>query len=194
MNEKIKQAFKNSADKGYHGSDLIRFVPSNQEQIKMFFDKYPVIEKLLDNEGNLLPDSDPIWEALVMEKFEEVNLLRLRTVGKNLTVYDVALDNENSKYKYLFINETEKFNNTSFIQKLQGNYQINVTRDDDSLLRSLTWRTLYIKLFVEKFIKYFNYTADFKYLYQILDKFSPFIQHINLYIYQITDLKSYALP
>jgi ubiquitin-protein ligase/Ran GTPase-activating protein (RanGAP) involved in mRNA processing and transport len=190
MNEKIKQAFKNSADKGYHGSDLIRFVPSNQEQIKMFFDKYPVIEKLLDNEGNLLPDCDPIWEALVIEKFEEVNLLRLRTVGKNLTVYDVALDNENSKYKYLFINETEKFNNTSFIQKLQGNYQINVTRDDDSLLRSLTWRTLYIKLFVEKFIKYFNYSADFKYLYQILDKFSPFIQHINLYIYQITDLKS----
>ena len=190
MNAKIQAAFKNSADKGYHGNDLVRFVPDNQEQMKMYFEKFPNVSNLLDTDGNLITDSDPIWENLVYEKFENVSILRLKECGKKLSAYEIALSCERDKLEYQFINIPPTFNKKSVIQKIQSSYEFNEVRYDDELLRNLTWRTLYIKLFMENYIKYFRYIGDFKYLYLLLDKFEPLIQHINLYIFKNVDLKS----
>ena len=64
MNEIFKKAFKNSLEKGYDGFDKERYVPDQKKQIDTYFEKYPKISELIEN-NQLLTDDNPKWKEMI---------------------------------------------------------------------------------------------------------------------------------
>ena len=64
LNDKLKQAFINSKNKKYHGTDEIRYVPIPYKQIEYYMKKYEPIENLVEN-GKLISSENPKWENLL---------------------------------------------------------------------------------------------------------------------------------
>ena len=64
LNQKLKQAFENSKNKKYHGTDEIRYVPPPSEQVKFYMKRYEPFENLI-KDGKLLPAEDPKWKELL---------------------------------------------------------------------------------------------------------------------------------
>ena len=48
LNKKLKQAFENSKNKKYHGTDEVRYVPPEEEQIKYYMNRYEPLENLVE--------------------------------------------------------------------------------------------------------------------------------------------------
>jgi ubiquitin-protein ligase/Ran GTPase-activating protein (RanGAP) involved in mRNA processing and transport len=188
LNLKLKNSYKNSFIKGYHGKDEVRFVPNDASQMEMYFSKFPEMGTLIENEM-LKPISDPIWEKLVLEKFDFVAKLKYKNASLKLNPYDVIKFYEETKYEYLFLNRSHEFNNKGTIQK---HFSINYEFADEEkpYIENLNWRQIYIKLYLELVIKYFRYVADFKLIYTLLEFAKDDISHLNLFIYEVGDLKS----
>ena len=156
----------------------------------MYLSKFPKIEELLNKENRLTPDNDPIWEKLVLDKFDHVQRMRLRYPAQKLTPFLVAKYSEDVKFDYSFMSESHKFSEKGEIRKHFKYYEYQPTNEADKFLSTLSWRQLYLKLYLETYLRYFRYTADFKYLYNLLDIVKDDIIHLNLNIYPVEKLKS----
>jgi ubiquitin-protein ligase/Ran GTPase-activating protein (RanGAP) involved in mRNA processing and transport len=189
LNTKLKDSYKNSALKGYHGKDEVRFVPDHNTQIKLYFQKFPSITELSEDNGRLRDANDPIWEKLCLEKFDNINRLTYLMGAVKLTPYEVVKYNEETKYEYLFLPGTHVFEEKGFIKK---EFNMEKSKDNEArkYLAHLNWRQVYVKLYLEIFVKYFRYIADFQYLYNLLDLVKDEIIHFNLIMYQVDTLKS----
>ena len=64
LNKLLKEAFKNSKQKKYHGFDEIRYVPCQKEQIEYYMKKYEPISKLFESKIPL-EEQNPNWDELL---------------------------------------------------------------------------------------------------------------------------------
>ena len=62
--------------------------------------------------------------------------------------------------------------------------------EDEEIIKKLSWKQLYIKLYLEDYCKYFPYIADFKQLYSLLDLVKDEVIHFVLYTSREGNLKS----
>ena len=53
--------------------------------------------------------------------------------------------------------------------------------EDEEMIKKLTWRQLYIKLYIEEYCKFFPYITDFKQLYKYLDLVKDEVIHFALF-------------
>lgn len=190
INDKIKQAFKNSEEKGYHGFDAHRFVPDSITQMTKYFEKFPKLQELIEN-GNLRKEDDPLWRNLVMEKFELVEMIRYQNPARNLTPGFILENYERMRHENLFTTVPE--NHTIYENKPLDNldeYEFNFKPDSEKILENFSFRKIYLKLYLEMLLKHFDNIADFKLLYDFLEKASSEIVHLNIDISTRTNLKS----
>ena len=62
--------------------------------------------------------------------------------------------------------------------------------EDEKIIKNLTFKQLYLKLYVEEYVKFFPYIANFKDLYKLLDLVKNDIIHFTFYISDLGILKS----
>ena len=180
LNKKLKQAFENSKAKKYHGADEVRFVPSQEEQIKIYMQKYEDFNKFT-NDGKLLPAEDKIWLEQ-LNKFELVQEFKYTYANKEMTPLDVVRFIREKYSESLFFDVKayqEKKNNNKIGVGLNKKKFVKIYEDEE-IIKKLTWRQLYIKLYLEEYIKYFPYIGDFKQLYNLLDLCKDEVVHIVL--------------
>ena len=190
LNKKLKQAFENSLKKKYHGTDEVRFVPKPEEQIKFYMQRYEPIENFM-KDGKLLPAEDPKWKEQ-LNKFDLVQEFKYGYPNKEMTPLDII---RFIRGKY---SETLFFDVKAFQEKKNGNKigeSLNKKKfvkkyEDEEIIKKLTWRQLYIKLYLEDYCKYFPYIADFKQLYTLLDLVKDEVIHFVLYTSREGSLKS----
>ena len=190
LNKKLKQSFENSKIKKYHGTDEVRFVPSQAEQIKYYMNKYENFQNFV-KDGKLLPADDKKWKE-ELNKFELVQEFKFTFPNKAMTPLDL-IKFIRQKYSESLFFEVKAF------QEKKGNNKIGESLnkkkfekkyEDEELIKKLTWRQLYIKLYLEDYCKYFSYIADFKQLYSILDLVKEEVVHFSLVISKEGILKS----
>ena len=83
LNQKLKQAFENSKNKKYHGTDEIRYVPPPSEQVKFYMKRYEPFENLI-KDGKLLPAEDPKWKEL-LNSFDIVKQFKYSYPNQEMT-------------------------------------------------------------------------------------------------------------
>ncbi len=190
LNEKLKTSYKNSAAKGYHGTDLIRLVPGKEEQVKLLFKNFPDISALLNKDNSLLSADNGIWEKLVVENFSFVEKLQYDQPSAHLSPYKVVKYYQENINEILFTSETSNIKPKSSIMEKTKLYKFTKPHFGENILKSFTWRRLFIKLYLELYLKNFNNIKDFKQLYSLLKTFSDEVTHLNFMIYSVNNLKS----
>ncbi len=188
MNEKFKQAFKNSLKKGYHGFDSERFVPEQKKQIETYFEKYPKITELVEN-NQLLPENNPKWKELV-NKFDLVSLFKYTNPTKEISPLNlIRFMRKNLPYQIFWMEQeieeekdkiNERINSKCFVKEVE----------DEKIIKNFSFKQLYLKLYVEEYVKYFPFIADFKELYKLLDLVKNDMIHFTFYISDLGILKS----
>ena len=194
INEKLKQAYINSLEKGYHGFDAIRYVPDQQKQMMKYFERFPALNTLYTLTGEnktLLPEENSLWENLVLEKFDIVNEIKFLYPSKKLTPEFILLNYEKiRKEKLITLEDYDHKNYPRVLLDDFSDYTYKRTNESDKLFLNFSWRKLYIKLFLELYIQNFEYLANFKELYEILDLFHTEVTHLNIDINNMKNLKS----
>ena len=190
LNKKLKQSFQNSKQKKYHGTDEVRFVPKPQEQIEYYFKKYENFDNFVQ-EGKLLPAEDKKWKQ-ELNKFELVQEFKYAFPNKPMTPLDLIRFIRGKYSEFLFFDvkafEEKKGNNK--IGESLNKKKFEKVYEDEKIIQSLTWRQLYIKLYLEEYCKYFPYIGDFKRLYYLLDLVKEEVVHFVLNISKEGILKS----
>ena len=190
LNKKLKQAFENSKNKKYHGTDEVRYVPPEEEQIKYYMNRYEPLENLVEN-GALLPVENPKWKEL-LNKFDIVKEFKYSFPNREMTplalvrlfrekyseslFFDIRSTSDTTKNNRI----GEELNKRKFVKKIE----------DEDIIEKLTWRQLYIKFYLEEYCKYFPYIHDFKQLYNILDLVKDEVVHFVLFTSTMGTLKS----
>mgnify|MGYP002624006015 CR=1 FL=1 len=190
LNQKLKQAFENSKAKKYHGTDEVRFVPSPEEQVKVYMERYQPFDNFVQD-GKLLPPENPIWKES-LDSFDIVKQFKFAFPNKEMTplaLVRLFREKYSESLFFEFKNMKEKKNNNRIGEELNKKKFIKKIEDED-IVESLTWRQLYIKFYLEEFIKFFPYIADFKKLYALLDLVKEEVVHFVLYISTYGSLKS----
>ena len=188
LNQKLKQAFENSKNKKYHGSDEIRYIPPPEEQVKCYMKKYEPFENLLED-GKLLPEENPKWKEL-LNSFDVVKQFKYSFPNQEMTPLKlVRLFRKNYSESLFFDIKKEKVNNNTIGEDLNKKKFVKKVEDED-IVEKLTWRQLYIKFYLEEYCKYFPYIADFKQLYKILELVKGEVVHFVLFTSTFGKLKS----
>ena len=191
LNKKLKQAFENSKQKKYHGTDEVRYVPSQSIQVEYYFNaRYEKIEHFLEK-GKLLPNENNKWKE-ALNKLDIVKEFQYAFPNKEMTPLDLIKFMREKYDEILF------FNVKAFQEKKSNNkigLSINKKKfvkkyEDENIIQSLTWKQLYIKFYLEDYCKFFPFIADFKHLYKILDLFKDEVVHFVLFISKVQYLKS----
>lgn len=191
INAKIKQAYKNSAEKMYHGFDAVRYVPSQKIQLEKYLQKLPKLESLLTSDNKLLPEDDPIWEKSVMEKFDIVQVIKYNNPAVNFTPEYILKNYELIRRQNLFT--TKLHNHEDYKRSVIDDfseYNFKPEYEPDRLLAKLSWRQVYLKMFLELYLRNFNFIADFKFLYKLLEVCQDEIIHLNIDVHDHYNLKS----
>ena len=116
LNDQLKQAFKNSKEKKYHGFDETRFVPGPEEQVKFYMKKYEPLDKLFENEKSL-NEEEQNWEEL-LNHFDIVKQYKYSFPKKKLTAIDlIEFYREKMREKLLFEVSFNKKENISSSNK-----------------------------------------------------------------------------
>ena len=205
LNEKLKQAFLNSKNKGYHGTDEVRYVPPQQEQVKFYMNKYEPLENFLQD-GKLLDAENTKWKDS-LNKFDIVNEYKYTFPNKEITPLSLIrfyrekmsesllfdTPNDIVKKESLFLSNTpndkvkkdcnkigSKINKRKFVKKVE----------DEEIIEKLTWKQVYIKFYLEEYCKFFPYIADFKQFYKIVDLVKNDVVHFSFNISSCGILKS----
>lgn len=201
---KLKQSYSNSLAKKYHGDiDEARYVPEDKDQIKIELNKFNLINKLKEsNEKQLkltissIKNDDLIWKSSCISDLEAFKKF---SFSKNcpsklysLNQYEFLSFYENDVKKNIYFKK--EFNDESSFNYIKENYNTSAFDSfslyETSLLKSLSWKEIYIKVYLEFYIRFFNHIQDFTELYSILDAFSPEVKHLNFYIGNVSNLKS----
>ena len=190
LNEKLKQAFLNSKNKGYHGTDEVRYVPPQQEQVKFYMNKYEPLENYLQD-GKLLDAENTKWKDS-LNKFDIVNEYKYTFPNKEITPLSLIrfyrekmsesllFDTPNDKVKKDCNKIGSKINKRKFVKKVE----------DEEIIEKLSWKQVYIKFYLEEYCKFFPYIADFKQFYKILDLVKNEVVHFSFNISSCGNLKS----
>jgi ubiquitin-protein ligase/Ran GTPase-activating protein (RanGAP) involved in mRNA processing and transport len=190
LNQKLKQAFVNSKNKKYHGTDEVRYVPPPSEQVKFYMKRYEPFENLI-KDGHLLPAEDPKWKEL-LNSFDIVKQYKYTYPNQEMTPLNVIRLFRDKYSESLFFdipNPPEKKSNNRIGEDLnKKKFVKNV--EDEEIIKTLTWRQLYIKLYLEDYCKFFPYIGDFKQLYSILDNVKGEVIHFVLFTSNFGILKS----
>jgi ubiquitin-protein ligase/Ran GTPase-activating protein (RanGAP) involved in mRNA processing and transport len=191
VNEKLKQAYNNSLNKRYHGFDAVRYVPDEKAQFKKMFEKFPSLSELLGEDKNLIDENSEFWEKLVLEKFDIVQLIQYTYPSKKLTPEFILKKYEIIRRENLITKYGHNYNDykKTLIDDF-SDYDFKIENEADSLLSKFSWRKTYLKIFLELYLRHFNYIADFKYLYDFLDNCHGEIIHLDIDIYDSDKLKS----
>ena len=190
LNKKLKQAFKNSKAKKYHGTDEVRYVPSPAEQIQYYMKRYEDFENFY-KDNKLLPVEDKKWKEQ-LNNFDIVKEFKYYYPNQELTPLKLI------KFQRQKYSESLFFDVKSFQEKIKNNKigdNLNKKRfikkyEDEEIIKKLNIRQLYIKLYLEDFCKFFPYIADFKKLYRILDVVKEDVKHFVLFTSNEGILKS----
>ena len=190
LNNKLKQAFENSKTKKYHGTDEVRYVPPPEEQVKFYMKRYEPFENLIQD-GKLLPPENPKWKDL-LDSFDIVKQFKFSFPNQEMTPLAlVRLFREKYSESLFFDIEAledkkknnrigEKLNKKKFVKKIE----------DEDIVEKLTWRQLYIKFYLEEYVKYFPFITEFKKLYALLDLVKEEVVHFVLFTSTFGSLKS----
>ena len=190
LNNKLKQAFENSKTKKYHGTDEVRYVPPPEEQVKFYMKRYEPFENLVQD-GKLLPPENPKWKDL-LDSFDIVKQFKFSFPNQEMTPLAlVRLFREKYSESLFFDIEAledkkknnrigEKLNKKKFVKKIE----------DEDIVEKLTWRQLYIKFYLEEYVKYFPFITEFKKLYALLDLVKEEVVHFVLFTSTFGSLKS----
>jgi Ran GTPase-activating protein (RanGAP) involved in mRNA processing and transport len=190
LNKKLKQAFENSKLKKYHGTDEVRYVPSESNQVAYYFKKYEDIHNFIEND-ELLPNENQKWKE-ALNNFDIVKEFKYAFPNKEMTPLEL-IKFQREKYDEILFWDVKAF------QKKKNNNKIGLSinknkfvkkYEDEIILQNLTWRQLYIKLYLEDYCKFFPYIADFKQLYNLLDILKDEVIHFVLFISKEGYLKS----
>jgi len=192
LNKKLKQAFENSKKKKYHGADEVRYVPPPSEQIKFYMQRYEPIDNFV-KDGKLLPAEDKKWKEQ-LDKFELIKEFKYTYPNKEMTSLDIVRFIR-EKYSETLFFDVKAFQD---LKKKNGNKigeGLNKKKfvkkyEDEEIIKKLSWKQLYIKLYLEDYCKYFPYIADFKQLYSLLDLVKDEVIHFVLYTSREGILKS----
>ena len=190
LNKKLKQSFENSLKKKYHGTDEVRFVPPPEEQIKYYMKRYEDFSTFVKN-GKLLPAENKKWKE-ELDKFDLVQEFKYAFPNQEMTPLDLVRFIRKKYSESLF------FDVASFQEKIDNNKigkNINKKKfekkyEDEEIIKTLTWRQLYIKLYLEDYCKFFPYICNFKKLYSILSLVKDELIHFVLFISDEGILKS----
>ena len=190
LNKKLKQSFENSKIKKYHGADEIRFVPAPSEQIKYYMKKYEDFKNFVQD-GKLLPAEDKKWKE-ELNKFDLVQEFKYTYPNQEITPLDLIRFIRQKYSESLFFDVKafqDKISNNKIGEGLNKNKYVK-KYEDEEIIKKLTWRQLYIKLYLEDYCKYFPYIADFKQLYSLLDLVKDEVVHFVLFTSKEGILKS----
>ena len=189
LNQKLKQAFENSKNKKYHGTDEVRYVPPPEEQVKYYMKRYQPLENLLQ-EGKLLPAEDPKWKEL-LNCFDIVKQFKFTFPNQEMTPLDLIrfFREKYSESLFFDIKQAEKKDNNRIGEQLNKKKFVKVVEDEE-IIKKLSWRQLYIKFYLEEYCKFFPYIGDFKQLYKYLDIVKDEIIHFVLFTSTSGCLKS----
>ena len=191
MNNKIKQAFQNSLSKNYHGGeDEVRFVPDERTQINVLLNKFASVGDLV-NKNELLPAEDPIWKKLC-SSLDISKKLIYDQPSVQLTPDLIAAEYEKATLNEYYYSKPDNFRNVSstdeyFIKQTTSDLGVETEKE---FLSKLTFREVYLKIFLEFYIKNFRYILDFKELYSLLDTFAPIISHLTIIVNKDDNIKS----
>lgn len=192
FNIKIKQAFQNSLAKKYHGDiDEVRYVPPQEEQFKTLLNKFTPVNDLVDKEGKLLPEINPIWEKLILE-LDLTKKIKFGEPNVKITPLKYAVEYEKSLLDSVKVSDPATFNKENLISKdfeKQCVEDLSVNFENEALAK-LSFRDLYVKTFLEFYVMNFRYIVDFPELYNLLKLFKPHVTHFNLVIGSVENLKS----
>ena len=192
LNKKLKQAFENSKLKKYHGADEVRYVPSEKNQVEFYFKRYEDINNFIQNE-KLLPNENQKWKD-ALNNLEIVKEFKYAFPNKEMTPLDL-IKFQREKYSESLFFDVEAFQQKKINKNNLIGLSINKNKfikkyEDELIINNLTWRQLYLKLYLEDYCKFFPYIANFKQLYNLLDIFKDDIIHFVLYISNEGYLKS----
>ena len=190
LNKKLKQAFENSLKKKYHGYDEVRFVPSPEEQIKYYLKRYDDFNNFV-KDGKLLPAEDKKWKE-ELNKFDYFQEFKYTFPNQEMTPLGLIRFIRKKYSESLFFDVKafqEKKNNNKIGESLNKK-KFEKKYEDEEIIKKLTWRQLYIKLYLEDYCKYFPYIGNFKELYSILDLVKEEVVHFVLFTSKEGILKS----
>ena len=190
LNKKLKQAFENSLKKKYHGTDEVRFVPKPEEQIKYYMKRYEEFEHFVQD-GQLLPVENKKWKD-ELNKFDLVQEFKFTFPNQEITPLDLIRFIRKKYSESLFFDIKafqEKINNNKIGESLNKK-KFNKKYEDEDIIKGLTWRQLYIKLYLEDYCRFFPYIGNFKQLYTILDLVKDEVVHFVLFTSKEGILKS----
>ena len=192
LNEKLKQSFTNSLKKGYHGDDLVRFVPDETQQAIEYMKRYPSINEIM-KDNKLLDANDPKWIELV-NRIDIVKQFKLTYPNEEITPLAIIRHERKMLGDTLFYNHNlqskKTGNETNYIKRHFNKHYFIKEIEDESIIKTLSMRQLYLKLFMEDYFKFFPYTKEFKELYLLLDLCKDDLIHLRLSISTTGILKS----
>ena len=189
INEKLKNSFKSSAAKGYHGDDKIRFVPNETEQINYWFTRYPKPTEIIKDD-KLLGEDEIDWKSLLLTKFD-----RVKRILAIYPAFDMTPSNLIKKYNemfvdYIFSNASSfKTKNIHLDYHFEEN-KVSIKDMNSSIFDTFTWREVYVKIFFEEYFRFFPSKCDFQEYYFYLTAMAPHIKHFNLILQSCKLLKS----
>jgi len=189
LNLKLKQAFENSKQKKYHGNDEVRFVPKPEEQVKYYMKRYEPLENFLQD-GKLLPPENPKWKE-ALNAFEIVKQFKYAFPNKEMTALDLIrfFREKYSEILFFDLQHQEKKNNNKIEAQVNKKKFVKIVEDEE-IIKKLTWRQLYIKMYMEEYCRFFPYITDFKQLYKYLEIVNEEIIHFALFTSTFGSLKS----
>jgi Ran GTPase-activating protein (RanGAP) involved in mRNA processing and transport len=190
LNKRLKQSYENSLKKKYHGTDEARFVPPPEEQIRYYMKRYEDFKTFIKND-KLLPADNKKWKD-ELDKFDLVQEFKYTYPNQEMTPLDLI---RFIRQKY---SESLFFDVASFQEKINNNKigeDINKKKfekkyEDEEIIKKLTWRQLYIKLYFEEYCKFFPYICDFKQFYWLLNLVKDELVHFVLFTSDEGILKS----
>ena len=190
LNKKLKQSFENSKTKKYHGTDEVRYVPSPSEQIKYYMQRYENFENFV-KDGKLLPKEDNKWREQ-LNNFDIIKEFKYYFPNQDMAPLDLIRFQRQKYSESLFFDVKsfqEETNNNKIGENLNKKKFVKVYEDEE-IIKKLTWKQLYIKLYLEEYCKFFPYIANFKTLYRILNLVKEEVIHFVLFTSNDGILKS----
>lgn len=191
MNNRLKQAVANSRAKGYHGcEDALNQVPEFKEQVVQVQGTYPTVKKMLTKDKTLPEAGDACWKDSCMKRYSWIK--------------DIFNDHSDAADRFTpdylaAISDRRKMNSRNSDPILEHRdkalkgflqHQEQFTKFDKYSKGVFSWRDLFVKLDFEDFIELFQYSADFKELYEYVGICAPFLTSIILPTIQRKHLKS----
>jgi len=190
LNKKLKQAYQNSLKKKYHGTDEERFVPPPEEQVRYYMKRYEDFSNFVKN-GKLLPADNKKWKD-ELDKFDLVQEFKYAFPNQEMTPLDLIRFIRQKYSESLFFDVAafqEKVNNNKIGEDINKK-KFEKKYEDEEIIKKLTWRQLYIKLYLEDYCKFFPYICNFKQLYSILNLVKDELVHFVLFTSNEGILKS----